>query len=125
MLRREEELRLSKETQSAFYKVRFENNGIFDVVEKLQGQVAREFGMSEDEGKHLLRCADLYIGMERAKELSLYRRNNICVDGNLKVGEIAPLIEVPPLLVVGGEYGKRIRLSALPKPLVLLGGSMT
>ena len=124
MLKREEELRLSDSIQGEFYNVRFERDGVFDVVDKLQGLVAREFGVEEEIGKQLLRSADKYVGMERAKELSLYRRNNICVDGNLKEGDVAPLSAVPPLLIVGGGGG-RIYLSDLPKPFVLLGGSHT
>ena len=122
MLLREEELRLCEATQSAFFTVRHEPNGMFDVLEKLQTQVAGEFGMEESEGVYVLRHAEQYVGVEKARELSLYRRNNICVDGNLAVGAVAPFHLVPPLRRFGGGV---VSLQSLPKPLVLLGGSIT
>ena len=44
------ELRLSEDVQKAFARVRGKTNGVFDVIELLQAQVAREFGLEEDVG---------------------------------------------------------------------------
>mmetsp|Transcript_6831 Transcript_6831/g.9555 ORF Transcript_6831/g.9555 Transcript_6831/m.9555 type:complete len:128 (+) Transcript_6831:725-1108(+) len=92
MLRREEELRLSDLTQKNFYKRRNEVNGIFEIVEELQRQICREFKIEEKEGLRMIRRADLIIGQERANELSFYRRENKCIDGPLKVGDVAPCV---------------------------------
>ena len=126
MLRREEELRLSEDVQKAFARVRGKSNGVFDVIELLQAQVAREFGLEEVVGKYILRHAEEYVGVEKAKELSLYRRHNICVDGDLNVGDFAPLERVPKLKAVNDEKTLQVvNLAHMRRPLVLLAGSHT
>ena len=126
MLRREEELRLSEDVQKAFARVRGKTNGVFDVIELLQAQVAREFGLEEEVGKYILRHAEEYVGAEKAKELSLYRRHNTCVDGDLNVGDFAPLERVPKLKVVNDEKILQVvNLADMRTPLVLLAGSHT
>lgn len=101
MLRREEHLRLCAETQAKFHAARHECDGVFRVVEDLQNQVVREFGLPIDIGLNALRCAEQWLGNDRAKELSLYRRHNRFVDGPLIVGSSAPLSLVPPLTSLG------------------------
>ena len=70
MLRREEHLRLCAETQAKFHAVRHECDGVFRVVEDLQHQVVREFGLPIDIGLNALRCAEQWLGNDRAKEVS-------------------------------------------------------
>ena len=65
-------------------------------------------------------------------EISLYRKYNRCVDGDLDVGSLAP--DVPLLLVeTGCSVNQSARkpkmlhslLEASPQPLVILAGSYT
>lgn len=130
MLRREEELRLCAETQAKFYAARCESDGVFRLVEALQHQVVEEFGLPLDIGLEALRCAEQWLGDERAKELSLYRRHNIFVDGLLAVGSLAPLSMVPALTSLGSgglaTQAVALNLAAIQKPgvpLVLVAGS--
>lgn len=127
MLRREEALRLCDETQAALRAVRAQPNRVFEVIEELQRRVAREFGVPEVQGLRALRCAEDWIGEERAKELSFYRRHRErCADGPLRVGDTAPLAAVPPLpRVRAGLGGAALQLASLgaARPLVLVAGS--
>ena len=68
-------------------------------------------------------------GDPEVKEISLYRKFNRCVDGDLVVGDVAPDAH---LLPVGTGVGRGCRattvhslLEAAPQPLVLLVGSYT
>ena len=149
MLAREEELRLCDETQRAFRAARDPDDpaagGVFRVVEALQRRVVAEFGIT-DEGRGLdaLRRAELWVGDATARDASLYRRHNRCVDGPLRVGDAAPLAAVPSLRCVrggdaaaaaaldddgcGGCYSGVVDLSELAAraaaaPLVLVAGS--
>lgn len=125
MLQREEALRLCAETQAAFGAVRAETDGVFRVVEALQRRVAREFGLAEKDGLVALRCAEGWVGKERAQELSLYRRHNRCVDGPLAVGGAAPLGAVPrlPSLDIGAPALDLATACSPGGPLVLVAGS--
>lgn len=125
MLRREERLRLCPETQAEFAAVRTEPNGVFRVIEALQRRVAQEFGVSEDDGLTVLRCAERWVGKERAQELSLYRRHNRCVDGPLVIGDVAPMASVQPLPSLDQE-APAFDLASASQPgslLVLVAGS--
>lgn len=134
MLRREEDLRLCAETQAAFYAARREPGGVFRIVEELQRRVCEEFELPEEIGLTALRCAQHWIGEAKAKELSLYRRHNRCVDGLLTMGAPAPLENVPPLPSLGNGVSPTarfpgqpleltLRLSETRFPLVLVAGS--
>jgi len=132
MLKREECLRLSAETQRQFREARQEANGVFRIVEALQRRVVHEFGLPEDVGLEALRRAEQWIGSARAQKLSLYRRHNRLADGPLTIGAEAPLGTVPPLLCLSrGETMAKtssfsMSLSAMSKPgrpLVLVAGS--
>ena len=135
MLRREEQLRLAPETQAAFAAcaVRVEDasdehahgvssESLYERIDALQRRVAREFGVDEERGVAALRHAEVWVGAERARELSLYRRHNRCVDGPLAVGDRAPLGDVPPLARVAGGT---LDLSSCEQPLVLVAGSLS
>lgn len=136
MLRREEQLRLADETQAAFAAcaVRAEDaaderahgassEALYECIAALQRRVAREFGVPEAEGVAALRNAEAWVGPGKARELSLYRRHNRCVDGPLRVGDAAPLSRLPPLRRVEG--GGTLDLAACERPLVLVGGSLS
>lgn len=93
MLRRENELRLCAETQEKFKAVSSQKkpDGWLSVVEQLQRQVCKEFGLSEIVGLTALRCAqDLLPNDPDVNEISLYRKYNRCRDGNLKVFDKLP-----------------------------------
>lgn len=134
MLRREEELRLCAETQFMFSKVRSDPEGVYKIVEDLQRRVAVEFGLSEESGIVALRSAERWLGEERARELSFYRRHRErCRDGSLQIGDIAPLAHIPllPLVVESASCGNAARnggldlsrLASQRSPLVLIAGS--
>jgi hypothetical protein len=97
MLRREEVLRLCEETQLRLL-LQGEDSYVPVVVE-LQKQVSREFGVEEELGMMLMRCAESFARsdaeLEEIVSLSLYRRHNRCVDGNLHVGHTAPELAHP------------------------------
>jgi hypothetical protein len=97
MLRREEELRLCEETQQRMLKEG--DDSYVPIVEEIQAQVSREFGLDPELGMMLLRCAESFArsDAERAEiiDLSLYRRHNRCVDGSLAVGSPAPVLKQP------------------------------
>lgn len=104
MLRREDELRLCPET---LHQYATQGDGSYvPITTALQGQVGREFGLSEELGTMLLRCADSFArsDSEHAEivSLSLYRRHNRCVDGNLREGQRAPALKRPVHLLDEG-----------------------
>ena len=97
MLRREYELRLSPET---LHQYKTQGDGSYvPITIALQAQVAREFGLDEELGTMLVRCADSFArsDAEHAEivSLSLYRRHNRCVDGSLVEGDAAPVLRHP------------------------------
>lgn len=97
MLRREEELRRCEETQQ--HMLAGGEGSYVPIVEALQAQVSREFGLAPELGTMLLRCAESFAQSdeERAEivALSLYRRHNRCLDGSLQVGDQAPVLQHP------------------------------
>lgn len=147
MLRREEELRISDETQRALL-VGGEDS-YAPVIAAVQAKVSREFGLSVELGTMLLQCADRFARSEaelaEITSLSLYRRNNRCVDGNVQVGDVAPrlshplhlvprdrtqpdqdaltpvhLFDLPSRTAIGSGIGTG---TDLPRPTILLAGS--
>ena len=141
MLRRENDLRVSTETQHAFKAVaRMSQEGrkrdaYLKVVDDLQKQVAAEFGLSEKVGLDALRSAELLLNNNPqdvidVREISLYRKYNRCRDGDLSVGDAPPdarlvrvldqdIHRVDPNASVHGV------LSSSSLPTVLLVGSYT
>ena len=93
ILRRENELRLSEETQRQFKAAGAagRGDGWLEVVEGLQRQVAAEFGLTEAVGLDAMRLAEsLLPGDQEVIEISLYRKYNRCIDGPLQTGDPAP-----------------------------------
>jgi hypothetical protein len=144
MLRREDALRLCEETQQQLL-LQGEDSYVPVVVE-IQKQVSREFGVDEEVGMMLLRCAESFARtdaeLEEIVSLSLYRRHNRCVDGNLWVGQNAPQLPHPvhlmdsamtpvPLfehlnqhaLVGRGSVFHNTPVAKETKPIVLFAGS--
>ena len=132
MLKFEDELRLSKETQNEFRGWRLEGKGeqgMSVVVEDIQRRVAREFGLSEEVGMEALRCAETLLGPEHREEvikLSLYRRHNRCVDGSLKVGNLAPLHPLlHPVSLAAQALTASLRADMCAPPVVCIGDFLT
>jgi hypothetical protein len=132
MLKFEDELRLSKETQDEFKRWRLEGKGeegMSVVVEDIQRRVAREFGLSEEVGMEALRCAETLLGPEHRDtvvKLSLYRRHNRCVDGSLRVGDLAPLHPLlHPVSLVAQNLASSLRVDMCDPPAVCIGDFLT
>jgi hypothetical protein len=139
MLRREEELRLCEETQQRMLTEG--DDSYVPIVEEIQAQVSREFGLDPELGTMLLRCAESFArsDAERAEiiGLSLYRRHNRCVDGDLAVGSPAPVLKqalhLPDEDLTPVHLFDHLRRTSVPQglhqkgasslPLVLFAGS--
>ena len=85
ILRRENELRLAPETQQRFKDASHKPDGWITVVEELQREVAEEFRLPQQVAFKVMREAEslLPYDMDSIREISLYRKYNRCVDGNL------------------------------------------
>jgi len=71
--------------------VRSQPDGWLSVMDALQRQVAREFGLQENVGLQALRHAEALLpGDDEVVEISLYRKYNRCWDGLLQVGDLSP-----------------------------------
>ncbi len=132
MLLREEELRLSPETQ-AQHKAKGQS-AYPEVSAECQERVAREFGFTDARtsfGVQLLRCAESLVRRdpERLRDvqtISFYRRFNRLQDGGLKEGDPAPLL--PRALHAFTDEMSPVPFESLvhsemPRPLLLLAGS--
>lgn len=97
MLTREEHLRTCEETQQQLMELG--EDSYVSVVDAIQAQVSQEFGLSAELGMMLLRCAESFARTDAEHAdivaLSLYRRFNRCIDGNLQVGDITPILSHP------------------------------
>jgi hypothetical protein len=126
MLAREDELRLSNETQLAYKNYRLAGKGeegMETVVEDLQRRVVKEFGLPIEVGLEAIRCAETLLpGDPEVKVLSLYRRHNRCVDGDLKVGDVAPDVELYTLSL---DKIRLLEMVSVGRPLIIIAGSYT
>jgi len=125
MLKRENELRLSKEFQTL---IDGHNQASAEpLYEALQKQVAREFGykseIEQELGRDIIRCAaTLYKDDSEIKEIPLYIKYNRAEQGVLKIGDDCPDV------TMSGLNGCAVKLSDFTKtslPLVLVAGSYT
>ena len=115
VLRRENEARLSPETQARFAAVGEVGDGWLEVVEALQREVAVACGLTERVGVAAMRNAERLldpIHHAEIREISLYRKYNRCKDGDLNVGDAAPDVLVAGLGGEGGEGGEGPGLAA-------------
>ena len=130
MLRREQELRLSAETQAAYSAVGERPDAWLAVTAALQLRVAAEAGFTAPEDAAAavayLRAAQVtFAGDAEVLSIPLYVRFNRCRAGALAPGAAAP---DAPLLRPDGA--RRCSVHALHAelgrmPLLLLGGSYT
>ena len=152
LLRREEALRLSPETQACFAAYRLAGRGeegMGVVVEQVQERVAWEFRVPAAVAKEAMRCAEALLpGDQEVPKLSLYRRFNRCEDGPLRHGSAAPDALLVPVCPAAHAVAARLRpagdlvsdpvsvhdlLSDVasegrgvqPMPLILVAGSYT
>jgi hypothetical protein len=115
VLRRENEARLSPETQARFAAVGEVGDGWLEVVEALQREVAVACGLTERVGVAAMRNAERLldpIHHAEIREISLYRKYNRCKDGDLHAGDAAPNVLVAGLGGEGGEEGEGPGLAA-------------
>lgn len=115
ILRRENELRLSADTQERFRAVSSKPDGWLKVVEELQRQVADEWNLSHDVAFRIMREAEILPAiasnrddLERVRNISLYRKYNRCVDGKLQVGDVPP-----DVTLVHSSTGKNVTLHSI------------
>ena len=135
MLTRENELRLSDH-----YQVMYKNHSIFGldgccaVTEMIQCQVIDEFTdklapLSTALAAHVLRSAELLYPEQKQdiRQLSLYRKYNRMVDGNLNVGDVAPCVTVFDVTgnLVEIPVPKKAKDLENEAPLVLIAGSIS
>jgi hypothetical protein len=70
-------------------------DGWLEIVEELQRQACREFGLSEDVGLMALRQAHVLLPDDpEVDEISLYRKYNRCRDGSSKVSDRPPNVNL-------------------------------
>jgi len=114
---------LSAEVREQLQQVRHTADGWLGVMERLQRRVAAEFGLEESVGLEVMRCAEqLLPGDREVREISLYRKYNRCVDGQLRVGDLVPDAELHQL--DGSTVSLLQLLCESSKPcMVVFGGS--
>ena len=130
ILIRENELRLSPDTQRRFQEVSKQPDGWLGVVEQLQLHVAKEFHLPDHVALQVMRDAESLLPMDvdLIQQISLYRKYNRCIDGNLQVGQLPPDATI---IDIHQNNHKEISLhSLLPSkndtlPLVIFAGSYT
>jgi hypothetical protein len=129
MLRRENELRLSEETQKKYMEAEKKSETDWmEVTIELQRQVVREFGIKDiDRGVHAIQSAFSRYGHEDKDffEIPLYVRLNRARQGDLNEGE--PAHDIPKLFHVDNP-SKTCNLFDFMnpgRPLVVIAGSYT
>lgn len=131
MLKRENEIRLSNNTNELIKKLGSDMYG--DIMNNIQINVGLEFGFNKNNvnlAVELIRSAENIfehdsIKLNNIREISYYRKFNRCHDGNIKIGTIPPKLpllydysnNLIPIDILDEYYYK------LNKPLVLLSGS--
>eukprot|EP00808_Paulinella_micropora_P024232 g71857.t1 len=122
MLLRERELRLSPETQALFDLT---GGGSCDgVYLDVQGQVAQEFGLSEEAGIYAIRTvAARFPNDKELLSIPYYVRYNRSRQGKLQVGDAAP--DAAPLLRLDGRPCKLSTFGGVERPLVVVAGSIS
>ena len=127
MLRRENDLRLCEETQEKFRSAAstFGSSGWIRIVLQLQDQVCDEFGLSKEIGLRALREAESLLPNDpEVKEISLYRKYNRCVDGNLNIHDSPPDVGLVHPTTKGIVQLHSI-INFLRAPVVIFAGSYT
>jgi len=130
MLRRENELRLSKEYQDLFASIedRWDIDWL-DLVVLLQRRVVREFGLSDSDeaisfGISLLQSAvSLFPDDTEIKEIPLYVKYNRAKHCDFKVGDVVP--DVLLFDIVSNQEVSMFSQVLSDRPLVVIAGSFT
>ena len=136
ILVRENELRLSPDTQRRFRNISKKPDGWLSVVEDLQLQVAREFNLPHDVALKVMRDAESLVPkseeglLEQIKEASLYRKYNRCIDGCLQVGDSPPDVSLvhstsSKHVTLHSILDRNFRRNDLDRPLVIFAASYT
>jgi len=129
MLKRENEIRMSPETQEVYTNMRYnwgdkdEDYDLFTIDRQIQLQVIREFGYNPAKDDSLeayqLSCG-LWLEDEEVKECVVWMKYDFMRLGSLLIRDLAPEATVCTL------DGKTTLLSSfqhVDRPLVLVGGS--
>lgn len=128
MLKRENELRLSPETQELYSRFDDSLNKAI-VTENLQKQVAEEFGWDNlENGVIFLRSAlSMFPDDETLINSANYLKYNICKNGDLHVGDLIPKDINIEYLDNDGYYQdcKLMDLCNNPHGTVVISGSIT
>lgn len=124
MLIRENELRLSEEFQKLYEEAEKDSNSErswLDVTEELQRRVITEFQLDEqmDEALLCLRCSTEIF--PELKSIPIYVRFNRARDGDLKVGDFIPNVD---LVKINGEKTNLFE-NLDEKPTLLISGSFS
>ncbi|CAG8792403.1 11420_t:CDS:2, partial [Gigaspora margarita] len=135
LLQKEEQQRLSPEIQKQYHKVGSDPTlGMdwMDITDKMQYNLVRESGNSDEAVQLLRRAPQLYKNDPAFQTTQVYVRNNIANLGNLTEEMMAPNCQLVPLEptteISNTNVLTTISLYSLyqkGKPLVLLGGSYT
>lgn len=127
MLKRDDQLRLSDETQRAYAKCCEFGDEKIRVTDAIQRRVCREMGFQDNiaEGLEVMQCAlSMFPGDEAVKNACHYYRHNIHVPCPIKLGA-----EIPAITVHGTGGASATSLPALcagfQGPTLLLAGSTT
>lgn len=127
MLKRENDLRISPETQKLYEAAeRSADTDWMEVTGRLQQQVASEFGFKESEQNKMavdtLRSARAQFAAEDPSilDLAVYLKYNRARRGTISVGDTAPNV---PLTYLDGLTKNLSDIVVPGRPLVLIAGS--
>jgi len=123
MLRREEELRLSKEIQEKFSNPALDT---IHVAADVQLQVVQEFGYPNDMVDMIRAAPALYPTCPDVKRIPHYQKFNRARDGLLKPGDLIPNTQISLLngntTTLHDYFDKTLDLT---KPILIAAGSYT
>ena len=121
MLKRENELRLSKDVQLRFEEAEKSgsNTDWIEVASEVQKEVLREFDVPEG-ALHAYRCA-----ANKFPDIALYVKYNRARQGDLQVGSKAPDVSLISLEDDGSTRIQSLLELGKDRPLVLIAGSLS
>jgi hypothetical protein len=123
MLKKEQEIKYSKEIQE-IYTIQYKNNSRFNIDVEIQKFILREFHFndSQDSLKEYWKIPSTYWNDKEVKNHVFYMRHNIFQYTPLSVGE-----SVIDCQLIDFDSKQNISLVGLQtnKPLVIFAGSMT
>lgn len=129
MLRRDDELRLSRQVQDRYRQCGEDASGRIRITEDVQRQVVREHGFARNvrEGLELLRSAKaLWPNDTEILDAAHYLRHNIIAPCPRRLGDQIPAVTLHELRAGGGHRRVCLRdLCAAEEPTVVLASSYT